>query len=290
MAMPHDLVLVRHGEAEGNVVRERARGGDESGYTERFVTTPGRRWQLTREGREQARCAGRWIAAEFPSGFDRYYASPFTRTKQTVSELRLPLPATDGADGDRAGSARPQWYLNRGLRERDWGDIGSIPRRDFAGRPEYALNAARQRNDPLYWVPPGGESIAQVAENRVRNFLDTLHRELDGRRVIAVTHGEFIWAVRLVLERFDDDEYARLVEDDDERLDHGEILHYTRRDPQTGAISERLEWLRRSRPVRDAAAGTGSGSGWTMRVGNWQPISYGFYLGDTLADEPEGSE
>lgn len=272
MVMPNDLVLVRHGEAEGNVVREQARHGDESGYTERFVTTPGRRWQLTDAGRRQARCAGAWIRAEF-DGFDRFYASPFTRTKQTATQLALRW-----AVDDQPGRGGPRWYLNRSLRERDWGDIGSIPRKEFSDRPEYALNAQRQRSDPLYWVPPGGESIAQVAENRVRNFLDTLHRELGGERVLAVTHGEFIWATRLVLERLDDDEFVRLTDDDSQRIGNCEIVHYTRRDPSTGAISDRLEWLRRSRPVGDHAAG------WQMQVGEWRRMEYRLYLGDTLAD------
>ncbi|SDS85491.1 Broad specificity phosphatase PhoE [Microlunatus soli] len=279
--MPNDLVLVRHGEAEGNVVREQARQGDESGYTERFVTTPGRRWQLTADGREQARCAGAWIRTVF-DGFDRYYASPFTRTTQTATWLALSRPADDRQGEDR----RPRWYLNRSLRERDWGDVGSIPRKEFTDRPEYALNARRQRTDPLYWVPPGGESIAQVAENRVRNFLDTLHRELAGRRVLAVTHGEFIWATRLVLERLDDDEFVRLTDDDGQRIGNCEIVHYTRRDPGSGAISDRLEWLRRSRPIGDHR------TGWRMQVDDWQRIEYRLYLGDTLADadtDPECS-
>ena len=133
--------------------------------------------------------------------------------------------------------------------------------------------------DPLYWVPPGGESIAQVAENRVRNFLYTLHRELDGRRVLAVTHGEFIWATRLVLERFDDDEYERLVTDDAERIGNCEIVHYSRRDPTSELTSDRLEWIRRSRPVDDGAGG------WRIEVGDWRRIEYRLSLGDTLADD-----
>lgn len=282
MGMPNDLVLVRHGEAEGNVVRDRARHGDESGYTETFVTTPGRRWRLTDNGRAQARCAGDWIREEFAAcGFDRFYASPFTRTSQTAARLALRWPDGDTGEGTDA-HGRPRWYLNRGIRERDWGDIGSVPRQEFESRPEYALNAVRQRTDPLYWVPPGGESIAQVAENRVRNFLDTLHRELDGKRVLAVTHGEFMWATRLVLERLDDDEFVHCTQDPEQRIGNCEVLHYTRIDPETGRVSGRLEWLRRARPVA-----TDDGAGWVMQVAPWQHIAYRLYLNDALADEPD---
>ncbi|QGN33577.1 histidine phosphatase family protein [Microlunatus sp. Gsoil 973] len=264
MAMPVDLVLVRHGESEGNFVRDQARHGDDSGYTDLFATTPGRRWRLTPVGRDQARLVGDWLRAEFADGFDRHYVSPFARAKQTAGLLALPND--------------PRWYVNRTIRERDWGDIGSIPRQEFESRPEYQLNAKQQRSDPLYWVPPGGESIAHVAENRVRNFLETLDRELGDRRVVAVTHGEFIMAVRLLLERWDDEEYGAIMADPGQRLHTCEVLHYSRRDPRDGRVEGRLAWLRRAHP--DLSGGVPA-----VAASPWARFDYRLPGNDELLDQ-----
>lgn len=255
MAMPNDLVLVRHGESEGNVATNAAKAGDDARYTDEFITTPGHQWRLTERGRAQAAVAGAWLAGGVIERFDRYYVSPYVRTKETAGHLGLPDAS---------------WRLNRALRERDWGDIGTVPHREFNQRPEFALNAWMKRNDPLYWRPPGGESIAGVAEDRVRNVLSTLHREATGQRVIMVAHGELMWAARLVLERMDDDRFMVLDADKAHKIHNCAVLHYTRLDPASGVQAPRLSWLRRSHPVVDSA----DPSDWHMQVGDWEPIVF----------------
>jgi broad specificity phosphatase PhoE len=263
MSMPTDLVLVRHGESEGNVTVTNGKAGDLSGYTEEFTSTPGHLWRLTDLGRDQAAAIGGWLAAEFAARpragkrkgsdlvtFDRHFVSPYVRTRETAGTLDLP-----GAT----------WRINRALRERDWGDIGSLTRQEFRSRPEYLLNARIKRNDPLYWVAPNGESVAQVAEDRVRNLLGTLHRECDGQRVLAVTHGDWMWAARLVLERWSDEEFAARDIDPEQQIANCQVLHYTRTDPVTGEAAEKLSWLRTAAPVR-------AGGGWTVAVSPWQEI------------------
>lgn len=246
MSMPNHLFLVRHGESEGNIAQAMAWAGDLSAFTDEYVTTPGRQWSLTERGRKQAEIAGTWLQAQIelieqaagPSWPVpvRRYASPYRRTKQTAGLLGL---RDDGRDA--------QWYLNRTLRERDWGDIETIPKARFARAPEYALNASKRRIDPLYWRPPGGESISDVADNRVRNFLDTLHRECSGQIVVAVTHGEFIRAARTVLERVDDETYVAWETDPASRIRNCEIFHYSRVDPDTGGTHPRIAYLPASR-------------------------------------------
>lgn len=251
VSMPDHLVLVRHGESTGNVAVEAAKNGDLSFHTEEFMTTPGHRWRLTPTGQDQAASAGAFLSQAFPSGFDRYLVSPYVRTRQTAATLGL-LDAS--------------WLMNRALRERDWGDIGSIPRSEFKSRPEFELNYAHSRRDPLYWVPPGGESIANVAEDRVRNVLSTLHRECSGQSVLAVTHGEVMWSFRLVLERLDDERFIALDADPQFKIVNCEVHHYTRVDPVTQVQAPRLEWVRTAAPVWD-------GSGWAVRVSPWRKFT-----------------
>lgn len=260
MGMPNDLVLIRHGQSEGNVATEAAKSGDTGWYTDQFTTTPGHQWRLTTKGREQARAAGLWVQQHIAERFDRYYVSPYVRTRETAAHLDLP-----GAG----------WSLNRALRERDWGDIGSLPKDEFESRPEYKLNAWLKANDPLYWVAPNGESIAHVAEDRVRNVLSTLHRETTGQRVVCVTHGECMWAFRLVLERLNDEEFAQMDADKSEKIHNCEVLHYTRLDPQSGAQAPRLSWLRRAHPVR-------VGDQWVMEESPWREVEFRTYTNADL--------
>src|SRR3990170_8107458 len=112
MAMPNELVLVRHGHSEGNFVADTSRRGDDSLYTTDFRERPGHRWRLTKEGANQARAAGEWILRNIGERFDRYYVSPYVRTRETAALLGLP---------------EAEWRIDQRLRERDWGDIGSIP-------------------------------------------------------------------------------------------------------------------------------------------------------------------
>lgn len=266
MSMPNHLFLVRHGEAEGNVARELAAAGDESRYTDAFVTTPGREWALTDKGREQAAAIGRWLgdllAQPHMPERQRYYASPYVRTRQTAAGMRL---------GDSVPGV--EWFLNRTLRERDWGEIESIPKREFEAAEYYALNVRKKLVDPLYWRPPGGESICDVGENRVRNFLDTLDRECSGFTVVAVTHGEFMWATRVVLERADDETYLEWSADRDARIGNCEVLHYTRVVPEgfthpDGRVAGWLAYRRRIRPVESDDGAT------AVETGSWQQLDF----------------
>jgi broad specificity phosphatase PhoE len=265
MTMPLDLVLVRHGESEGNVAVEADKTGDTALFTDAYMTTPGHQWRLTEHGREQARTIGAWVAAEFPK-FHRYYSSPYVRTKETAGWMQLP-----GA----------RWLLNRALRERDWGEIGSIPKTEFQSRPEYELNAKHRKSDPLYWVAPGGESIAFVAEDRVRNVLDTLHRECSEQQVVCVTHGEVMWAFRLVLERMDDLRFAELDADPTAKIHNCMALHYSRVNPMDpDDVSRRLEWMRTARPLFDESTGT-----WSTEVSGWTHVEYSAFSSDDLLEQ-----
>lgn len=75
------------------------------------------------------------------------------------------------------------------LRECNYGDWNGQPLWQFAGEPP-------RRIDEPY---PGGESYRQVVE-RVREFLDELPPELDGKRIVVIGHAATRWALEHLLE------------------------------------------------------------------------------------------
>lgn len=59
--MPQDLVLIRHGQSEGNVAFEAAKHGDLSLMDDRYRARPAADYRLTGEGRTHAHRAGDWV-------------------------------------------------------------------------------------------------------------------------------------------------------------------------------------------------------------------------------------
>lgn len=231
MPMPNNYVLVRHGESEGNVASRAGKSGNLGFFTDEFRERPGHDWRLTERGVEQARAAGLWIShfvlADDKKQFDKFYVSPHRRTRETAAHLGL-----TGA----------QWLKVPRLRERDWGDIEPMSRSEYETR--FPENAHKKRIDSLYWRPPGGESIAQVGETRVQRFYETLHREAAGQDVIAVTHGETIWANRLELERMDHEKWAISEKDAAQKIKNCQVVQYTRLDPESGDQADKVLWVR----------------------------------------------
>lgn len=250
MAMPNHLVLVRHGESEGNFVREALKTGQEGDLSfqlYQFRERPGGEWRLTPKGVEQAQTAGAWIQRHIIDryglpGFDRYIYSPHRRTMETAGHLGL-------QDAD--------WRLYRMLRERSWGELENLTG-DDEHEEFYPRNYAWMLRDPLNWAPPGGESIVQVADTRVRGVLDTLHRNHDEKgteSVIASTHGEWIWAARLVLEYMHNEDWDSTKGDPMEKIHNCQVVHYTRLDPVTGEQAPYLRWMRSVCPWKTTTEG-----------------------------------
>lgn len=264
MVMPRNLFLVRHGQSEANVMQKASRAGDQSLYTEETMTVPDRSWRLTELGVQQAKVAGAWIGQQNIT-FDRAVVSTFTRARETAAMLGLDV----------------RWEESRVIRERSWGEIGSMSKQDFARK--YSQNASYRDSDPLYWAPPAGESIANVAENRVRNILSTLHRENPRENVLMVTHGEFMWATRLVLERWSDEEFLDRDADRSEMIHNCTVLQYTAVDPcNPEKVHEKLNWVRRSWPARVDGE-------WTMFVGEWEEFGRKYFSGDDLLEKVEAN-
>lgn len=228
MAMPMNLVLVRHGESEGNVARKFSKKGDHSRYTSEFKNRHSSLLRLTNKGREQARIAGQWIQTNISPVFFRYYASEYIRAMETAAYLNLP---------------DAKWYPDFYLRERDWGKLDLES--DEVRRTKFAEDMMRKKLDSFYWPPPDGESMAHLCL-RADRVLDTLHRECEGKDVIVVCHGETMMGFRVRTERISQERFHAIdcSKDPLNRIHNCQIIHYTRRDPVTGLVAPYCGWMR----------------------------------------------
>lgn len=246
MTMPLHLILVRHGEGEGNVAQKCVKGGND-GLMRKLNGVHTEKWRLSPKGRNQAIATGKWLQEQFPCGYTRYLTSWYTRAIETAGLLGLP-----GA----------KWRLHPMLSERNWGQLSSATIEQRCSSP-LAENLGLRERDGLWWSPRDGESLASVL-NRSHAFFDSLHREQSDGSVIIVCHGEVIWAMRLLLERTTPERFYQLFSSglNIDHIHHGQVLHFTRVNPEsTMEIHPRLDWMRSVCP-------------WdTNRSSNeWQPI------------------
>lgn len=190
------LILVRHGQSEGNVAAEAAqRDGLER------IDVPARDPDVTlsETGREQATAVGRWLAAlaedERP---EVVWSSPYRRARETA-EIALEV---SGLDLDQRVDER--------LRDRDMGVTDMLTAAGIrAAYPEEA-----ERRDWLgkfYYRPPGGESWADVAL-RVRAVLTDL-ATTEHQRVLVTGHDVVLLLFCYVAEGLDEEQVLARARD-----------------------------------------------------------------------------
>lgn len=248
MTMPIDLILVRHGESEGNRFNSdsKKKSGRKFAHLDQtFRKRHSSTWHLTRCGVRQAKFAGQVLRDVFPDPphIDQYYTSDFLRAYETAAYL--------GFEGAK-------WRRTSRLIERDWGELEGLPHEERMGR--FADAMARHEREGVYWRPDGGERLVSLAQPIFWMF-DTLHRECSNKRVIMVCHGEFMHMFRILLERVPPEEYPSWYAPDsrDWKIPNGGMMHYTRRDPETGVKAPYMNWARSFIPDRTLS----SASAWT---------------------------
>lgn len=257
MTMPIDLVLLRHGQSEGNYANILARQGDDSLFTPDFVSRHSSTWHLTPLGVKQAKIAGQWIKNNIYSRFDRYYVSEYARALETAANTDFP---------------KAEWMVEFYLRERDrgWLDVSSGEERKTIHAEEYE----RQKRDGFLWAPFGGESVAWLClrDDRV---IETLHRECSSMSVLIVCHGETMWGFRVRLERMLISKYHELEgsKEEKDKIHNCQVIHYTRRDPKTGVLHPYLSHFRSVCP-------------WDMSLcdPSWQKINRAKYSNEDLLE------
>jgi broad specificity phosphatase PhoE len=159
---PHRIILIRHGESEGNA--------DKNHYR----TVPDYALLLTQKGVNQAQQAGKDIRKIIGAESIYVYLSPYFRTRQTLQHLR------DGIEGNIAKTIE-----DPRIREQDWGHLR---------HPDENEEIMRQRDgfSTFYYRIPDGESGADVFD-RVSTFMETLYRDFNKKdypqNTLIITHG-----------------------------------------------------------------------------------------------------
>jgi len=148
-----ELVLIRHGETEGNL-RPTALGATDLSLNER--------------GRRQAQTLARVFALERP---DAIYTSPLNRARETAEIIN-----------QKHGLSLE---LLPDLRERNFGIWENLPVEEIRSR--YEAEYAAWEQDLADYVIPEGESAREVYERNTR-AIDAITKNHPEGRVLVVTH------------------------------------------------------------------------------------------------------
>lgn len=234
MSMPRNLLLVRHGQSEANVLQGYEKRGETHNLPEALRTRPDWEHRLSEEGVQQAEIAGKWIADNVgvvEEWFDVRYVSSFIRARETAAYL---------------GGAAAVWTIHPMLHERDWGEFGETPR---SIQQEVFPRTARMREiAPLFARLDGGEAIADNVAMRIRSFRDTLMRKPD-ENVLVVAHGDILSTARYILEEMLPEQWQAIEDDPSQRIANCSVLWYSRVNPNdVNDVRSYLNWRRMVEP------------------------------------------
>lgn len=171
---PRRIVLLRHGQSEGNVNRKV------------YENKPDYAVHLTEQGRRQAHDVGKFFKKLIGTEEGvKFYTSPFWRARETTAEVKKWFGVNQ---------LHPV-YEDPRLREQEWGHKTG---------ESYSIKYEQERDaySRFYWRFPDGESCADVFD-RISAFLNTLFRDFEKNdfpeNVIIVNHG---MSMRLFLMRW----------------------------------------------------------------------------------------
>jgi len=194
--MPRKLILVRHGQSEGNVSEQI------------YATKPDNSLNLTELGWEQARMAGKAIKDSIVGENEsiHFVVSPYVRTVETFHGMLAAW--VDPSEFQHIQDKRNRqmaWYKKCYDIGITWSEDPRIREQDFGNYQDPAAiqKAKRERHKfgTFYYRFPHGESASDVFD-RVSTFLDSLWRSFDAKKsknYVIVTHGI---AIRVFLARY----------------------------------------------------------------------------------------
>lgn len=175
------LVLVRHGESDWN---------------KKNLFTGWRDVDLSEQGVEEARSAGRKLKAQGLK-FDVAFTSALIRAQRTLDLMLVEL-----------GQTGIPVYKDQALNERDYGDLAGLNKDDARKKwgPEQVHIWRRSYNV----APPGGESLRDTAARVLPYYInEILPAVLRAERVLVSAHGNSLRALVMVLDRLNSEQIVK---------------------------------------------------------------------------------
>jgi broad specificity phosphatase PhoE len=183
------LTLIRHGQSTRQVALNGNFHFTSHEHRKQLNNLPDHQIPLTAIGWRQSQHTGTYLWGKYHAP-DVIFHSGYMRTVQTTAGLLSGFP-----EDVRQNIVVHENML---LREREAGYTYAMT--DEEVKVHFPWHQAYwDRTGPLFAVPPGGESIAQVVE-RLRVFLNELQYSCHHRRVWFVCHGRVIQAFRIIME------------------------------------------------------------------------------------------
>lgn len=234
---PTDLVFIRHGESEENIAQIQAMNGASSLEIDAIYDRANWKQRLTSKGIEEAVSVRDWLTQEAGglATFGALYVSPYLRARETAAIISEGTPY--------------EWIIDDRIGEREWGAYGETPHE----HREALFPASKNSLDnSIFWARPhGGENIPDV-HDRINRFLESLAQRHAKQRVLVVTHGGYMRAVRYSIEQMRPEEYESSLSDPDQEIKNCTVLWYSRTNPQDTADSQPgVIWRRITHPNND---------------------------------------
>jgi broad specificity phosphatase PhoE len=169
---PKRIILIRHGESEGNIDRNT------------YAVKPDFKLLLTETGKQQAFEAGATLKEITGDEPVMFYVSPMWRTRMTFEHIAM-----------HYDPAMVKWKEDPRLREQEWGHFRDL-------KANIQIDDERNKFGTFYYRIKDGESCADVYD-RVSDFMHSIYRDFEKKdfphNVVLITHG---MTLRLFLMRW----------------------------------------------------------------------------------------
>lgn len=169
---PNRIILVRHGESEGNIDRST------------YAVKPDFKLVLTEEGKQQASEAGKILRKITGDESIMFYVSPLWRTRMTFECI-----------AQHYDVSTIKWKEDPRLREQEWGHFRDL-------KANIQIDDERNKFGTFYYRIKDGESCADVYD-RISDFMHSMYRDFEKldfpSNVVLITHG---MTLRLFLMRW----------------------------------------------------------------------------------------
>lgn len=258
---PLNLILIRHGESEGNLAKFQALHENNNELYEKIENRKNPFYRLTKNGREQIEYTSKWLKKNIEFNIDNFYSSEYIRALETALLLDIP---------------HANWEINTYLRERDNGMLSGLSP-NFKTE-NYSQEVKRKEDSLFYYAAPGGESVINCM-NRVESFLNSTMDEKitkTEKSILCVCHGGIMNSFRLLIEniRGTDKDKIYKMRFGEEKINNGQILWYSRKDPFTNKINPNYKWLYTICPWNKKTT--------NYNLKDWTEIKPNFYNNDEL--------